>query len=461
MNNKYNLKKSDLYPIAVVVGIAITIILIMANIAIESKVNILFSGMGALSIVSIIINGTKRKITPLMLTTVFFLLVFVIVTIFLLKEKRITMNDDLVLALSLGFLGYIAYITGYVLPIGKALSKTLPTFHVKLQQKKIALAIIFCLTIATVSLVVFLKLAGGADYLTSMGARRFTAPRGLQYILWGVTFAIAAPTYWFTYHYSKRKKQRNIFFFQMFFLSFLAFIFVYPLGVRTLLIYPIFSFIVSYDLQVKPFRLGKLLMAFSIITIIAIAYQAYRLLTAGVIKLAGMIEMLNNIDRIIRQLAYEFAIIDDLIFALNTWPIKQKYLLGLSYISPFILPLPRIFWPSKPTLSVAYFVNVAKFGKEIASAMGGTTITAIGEGYVNFGPIGVMVNLFIIGVISRTMYCYVLANKDNPIPILVYVAFLYCLFLGLRGEFSLAPILFAQLVIPSFFIYYVSRLRLK
>ena len=67
----------------------------------------------------------------------------------------------------------------------------------------------------------------------------------------------------------------------------------------------------------------------------------------------------------------------------TTVPAEIPYLHGDSYLQVFVLPIPRALWPAKPIDDIT--VVITRFDPENS----GFAFPAFGEGYANFGFIGV------------------------------------------------------------------------
>ena len=89
--------------------------------------------------------------------------------------------------------------------------------------------------------------------------------------------------------------------------------------------------------------------------------------------------------------------------------------------------IPRVFWENKPSDDLG---NV--FGKRYKVLSSTNTATSwnmpvLNEFYVNFGPIGVAVGMFMLGVLFKTTTRYFCTSKNNYMFIIVFVT-IYPLF---------------------------------
>lgn len=100
---------------------------------------------------------------------------------------------------------------------------------------------------------------------------------------------------------------------------------------------------------------------------------------------------------------------------------KEMLLLGSSYLAVVTLPIPRSWWPNKPGLGdhvIALATPDRPYDVE------GRIITYIGEAYLNFGTVGVVLVPLLLGV-GLTAW-YVKANCGSPKQLAryVYMAFM-------------------------------------
>jgi hypothetical protein len=86
-------------------------------------------------------------------------------------------------------------------------------------------------------------------------------------------------------------------------------------------------------------------------------------------------------------------------------PSEVPYQLGSTYSYLAIAWVPRLFWPEKPIANYANNFYAIEYG--ISTEEGVKTssfgVTLIGEGFINFGPVGVAVIMMILGTVLSLM----------------------------------------------------------
>jgi len=112
--------------------------------------------------------------------------------------------------------------------------------------------------------------------------------------------------------------------------------------------------------------------------------------------------------------------------------LDRRY--GSTYLKWMIAPIPRTYWPGKPSIRSGNLVGHALFGNENQS---GVPPGFVGELYMNFGLVGLPFGGFLFGFFLRSLYRSfrpVLRSKNG---VLVYVAILLQMTFQVAGsEFS-------------------------
>jgi len=92
--------------------------------------------------------------------------------------------------------------------------------------------------------------------------------------------------------------------------------------------------------------------------------------------------------------------------------------------------IPRFIWPDKPSLDVGREFAITMWNQP-ANVQSSMAPTSIGELYWNFGLIGVVLGMFVLGVIYRIVYIYLIKDRKR---VSANEALLYAFaFLGLFG----------------------------
>jgi hypothetical protein len=147
------------------------------------------------------------------------------------------------------------------------------------------------------------------------------------------------------------------------------------------------------------------------------------------------------------------------------WAMHQRHALryeyGLTYAYVPLVPIPRAAWPSKPLVSFEPRWNVILFGDEIPEMNGERgavwTFTAWGEGLAQFGPAGVVLNLFLYGAVVGVLRALALRH-----PLFFIDQFYYGIFAAtfLRSSFTALLVTVLIAFVPVSLLYSASRARI-
>lgn len=105
-------------------------------------------------------------------------------------------------------------------------------------------------------------------------------------------------------------------------------------------------------------------------------------------------------------------------------PDTIPYRYGHDYfLLPLYILIPRIIWPSKPMLSGSVQFSIDYVG-ERPNTINSTAVTPFGDFYLNFGLAGILVGMYLLGIVYR--WCYQMVCESNAEPSLVlYLGLLF------------------------------------
>lgn len=115
----------------------------------------------------------------------------------------------------------------------------------------------------------------------------------------------------------------------------------------------------------------------------------------------------------------------------------MRYHYGTSYIIGFVRIFPRVgrMWPDD--LKVLAEWRLDEYYPGLSGRGVGYAFATIAEGYANFGYFGVILHMFIYGVLARSVYLYFKKNSGELFAVIVYAGFFpLLLFEGIRAESS-------------------------
>lgn len=148
------------------------------------------------------------------------------------------------------------------------------------------------------------------------------------------------------------------------------------------------------------------------------------------------------------------------------FPSQYGYMLGKTFLYTIVLFVPRSLWLAKPDNPVR---DMIEHSLNASARQSGTAVANIGEFYANFGYLGVVALMFILGWLVVSLKRYVFDDTDiqeqTDSKFIMY-AILYPLFFQLvaRGNFSgnFYLLIFALLpifILKSYQFFYVRRME--
>jgi oligosaccharide repeat unit polymerase len=115
--------------------------------------------------------------------------------------------------------------------------------------------------------------------------------------------------------------------------------------------------------------------------------------------------------------SWDYSVFDVLVTILNH---LDSYTFGVTNLQYFLSYVPRLFWPDKPLDQGFMLYITSRFYGDVFSQTGSTFAgTIVGEGYLNFGIIGIIIYSFIFSLIIFYFYRRACRGVDSN-SIIVY-----------------------------------------
>lgn len=223
-------------------------------------------------------------------------------------------------------------------------------------------------------------------------------------------------------------------------------------GTRAAILVPILvPIVISYIQKGKAPSLISLGMALGLLVFLFAVMQIAR---GGVAAGSGFDIAGSTIDDLFSPF---FAEIDDFkVFysILRVIPRQHDFLYGSQMIAySLVLLIPRTVWPGKPAPQVYDIVNVT-YG--LQAVLNGVAYPNLGEYYVEFGVIGVIACMFILGLLCRYARCLYTKRQGLSLSLVIYSLIYGALFqIIIRGYmpqnftmmlFLLAPVVLIAII---------------
>ncbi len=227
-----------------------------------------------------------------------------------------------------------------------------------------------------------------------------------QYLKIGSDIAAATTVAYACYYYRVSHKFRN---FIVLAVLFLIAIFVpFIASIRGEIVYLFMSIMIVRHYSFRRVSIKTLLIVFVGVMVILSYLEVLRQQS----KL-GRDASTFTFEKIIHTLVYtaHFVGVGKTSVIMHQIPQEYDYLHGRSYLSIFIAPIPRVWWPDKPVVRIGQFVGVELMERQTIS---GVVPGVIGEAYMNFGKPGIALILLIFGIFCKQIYAHFTGRPTDP-----------------------------------------------
>jgi hypothetical protein len=168
----------------------------------------------------------------------------------------------------------------------------------------------------------------------------------------------------------------------------------------------------------------------------------------------------DNMGVVASQLSY----VNTYVFVTNYFTLDNLWL-GQTSLDLLKAPIPRSMMPDKPTIDEGTYIYTIAQGGHVYPGMPasehygvGWPPETLGTWYMNFHLAGVITGMFLLGVVYRMAYSYMLVSKINLYSLLIYQA---VMFNFQWSNLRVTQFLFVLGMVTSFFLLAMSaRLRL-
>lgn len=147
-------------------------------------------------------------------------------------------------------------------------------------------------------------------------------------------------------------------------------------------------------------------------------------------------------------------------FIANSVPERMSYQYGRTLFLWVVAPVPRTLWQNKPETSIGREIGEKIYKKRDENLKaGGVPPGFITELYLNFGVFGIILGMFLFGVLLKYVYRKLYAMRTQSVfGLLFYVlGMLPFMIITIGGDFSRGVIFIISTLIPLFLLTYLVR----
>ncbi len=363
-----------------------------------------------------------EHLTPRAWIAVVYVVVFVFRPLYILHRPEeahpyIAWEPDfpqiVVTGMAVALAGLLAFWVGYSTRLGRALGSLMPVFRRELSSRRWLEATLGSWVISVAAYALLLRQMGGLGRLLSILYARvafYEADEMAGPAHSVAQFAGVAASLGLYYHIVKRRT------WWAWPLLIVASVLVGTMGGRGAVLIQIW--LLAYVLYAfcKPkYRSWKWLASMAAIVAV-VATGAVMVRRATKSGSEAVVETLRTLHvEFAGELLNEARGFDYLASAIHATGRDMPRLDGYSYIQVFPIMVPRFVWPF-PTETAGVTLRAAIE----PGGLGGRPPGAMGEGYMNFGPLGAIVAMFVLGIYGRAVHIYMLRSLGrSPIAPLI------------------------------------------
>lgn len=361
-------------------------------------------------------------------------------------------EDEFIVYITLGVLygvvAIVAYMIGYTRSDGaQNLAHRLPIFKPEFRVSRLYAVVIPLSVLGIISLLVLLQASGFS--LSSLSVAEISRKRhyvDTGHYLKSVPFLLTtAVTLLGAVHYGRRPT--------LWFWILLPLACIWPLysSTRGSLLGLILLPLILRSYLIKPLSTRTVLTVAVVFAVILSAMFALRgAKWRGTEAVASSLTITGVLDNTVGSRS--FADLVTFAHVIRAVPAQVPLQLGKTYSDLIFGPIPRSWWPNKP-VPIGKEVGLLFFEQE-----GAVPPSMAAEAYLNFHLPGVIVAFMAFGFISRVLYEYLLANRQNILVVGTYAFLVIFVFKFTNSDFVInmgqlvaraAPLLIAA--------YFVSR----
>jgi len=354
--------------------------------------------------------------SPIVLFCVFYGLLFFVRPLYLLLYDPTRVEDwrAFNLALIYATVGCLCFYTGYFSRIGRAIGHHLISGTAKWNQAKLVAVIMLFSAISSLAFIIlefFILRLGVWYHLTHLLEVTFNyLMSGTLPIIWGLSFARTAFWLLFTFWLSQGASWglwRKLFL--VFYLA-ISLIFTSLAGLR----WPILQFFmvpaVVFHYLAKRISILKAIVLVMVLAIGLGELEFFR--STGVV-----VDPVTRLPILLQKFIVSFLSFENFVQVVRFIPAQVDFLYGRPYLYLTLAFIPRVIWPDKPIFTDQLLTSaILPAGPEL------NTFTVLGDFYANFYIVGIILGMFLWGILWRAIYSYLLRNQHNPSAVVIYAA---------------------------------------
>lgn len=373
---------------------------------------------------AIMIRKSIDVFEPVYPFVAFYFLLFVIKPISLIfSSAPMVKTEAFSLAIFYALIGLISFYTGYYAKLGTIISKYMPSLGTNWKKFRLNLIVVM-LAIASISILLFFMYfitgKGVVFHITHSAQIQHEHLRKMGLFWVNVAFSFISAGFFMIYANSMISK-KNVSKLTLFIYFLMAVIISISQGMRTpiiiLLAVPI---IMRHYYLRKEIKIIHVIVGTPVLFILLFILDCFRKYGGDIFSNISYKSTYIDIYKMTTELFVSF---EGLVKIIQSMPEKMGLQYGLYYLYLSIAWIPRALWPSKPIVSLEWFLTKTVYEY---SPLEGTALTPtiIGDLYLNLHIPAIIIGMFIWGIFWKTIYSYLLIYKKNIGVVLIYALIL-------------------------------------
>lgn len=346
--------------------------------------------------------------------------------------------NEIVQSLALSLAGLAFFYIGYGAQLGEAIARRVPLLAPE-SPNRLLLSTVLLSSMALANFGYFLIETGGFRAYLTAGYRLYELEQGREYLtVWMPLLSTAVLLFYYTVHQRRSRAWTTLFIAFAIGVSFLFTV----VGRRRYLFTMLLAMLVYRHYAVRRFSLKQsVLLAMIGLTLMSVWGILRAIPTEQILTEQTWVALRGTSPE---RLFYAFTGSGEFSGA-GTWipeimrsiaAGELSYLHGASYLWTPLILIPRLLFPDRPPVLSQWWVN--RYHPDIAARGGGMGFFFLAEAYLNFGVIGVIMFMCLMGVVYRAVYSYLKQSKDDGRVALMYGAFISWIPTALRIDFATA-----------------------
>jgi len=381
-------------------------------------------------------TGRKDIFNPIYWASAYYFLLFVLRSLYDLTlgseflgmppfdwVTRVSFN----LGLMYAFLSFCLFLTGYYSNLGVRLAGSLPRLPARWNKHRVRMAWPLLLGLGFISYYALVESFGGWIYYVFHKQETLTAP-GQGYLLLGVSLILIAFAMKLTHTFESGKRGYVVYGLLLPILLAIGFF----SGSKGAFLMPILVAIVATHYLKGKIRLRHIVSLALFVFLLFPVFNTYR-------HYSDSDSVQVTQEDLIRHAMSRFYGIDSLAIIIRDTPAVMDYQHGKTVLPLFVTWIPRQIWEDKPTISFGKVFAEEYLGEFFAGTGTSASPTLLGEAYLNWHLVGLLLIAFLSGVIIRLSYVWLIQLNFGAPAVFIYCQFF--LYLFLFWEASIAGLL--------------------